>query len=166
MSSHHNVRRCQVCGETATRCGQWRYCWSCYRAAQSLIARARYAVSKAIRQGLLQPASTQYCVDCGGFAFGYEHRDYERPLEVDPICRTCNHKRGSAKQLSPGFRVASPSLVDRTRTQQRPGAIDDIERDPHYKDGRDGEQRYEEDSAHTVSLFFCPLRSTLANPKD
>lgn len=37
------------------------------------------------------------CVDCGGIARHYEHRDYTRPLEVEPVCPSCNYKRGPAR---------------------------------------------------------------------
>lgn len=37
------------------------------------------------------------CVDCGAVATQYEHRNYGRPLDVEPVCRTCNVRRGPAK---------------------------------------------------------------------
>lgn len=37
------------------------------------------------------------CVDCGGIAEQYDHRDYGRPLDVEPVCRACNVRRGAAK---------------------------------------------------------------------
>ena len=37
------------------------------------------------------------CVDCGNEATCWEHRDYSRPLDVDPICQSCNVRRGPAK---------------------------------------------------------------------
>ena len=37
------------------------------------------------------------CVDCAGVATEYDHRDYARPLDVEPVCRSCNHKRGKAE---------------------------------------------------------------------
>lgn len=63
---------------------------------------AQSLVRKAVISGALPPANRLYCVDCGGFAFGYEHRDYTAPLDVQPICRPCNHKRGQAYPLTPG----------------------------------------------------------------
>lgn len=41
------------------------------------------------------------CADCGGVATEYEHRDYARPYDVDPICRSCNLRRGSAAVPQP-----------------------------------------------------------------
>lgn len=62
----------------------------------SLKSKAHVAVAGAIRKGLLQPARNFACVDCGGPAIEYEHRDYTKPLEVQPICRRCNLRRGPA----------------------------------------------------------------------
>lgn len=36
------------------------------------------------------------CVDCSGAAVEYDHRDYRQPLAVEPVCRSCNLKRGPA----------------------------------------------------------------------
>jgi hypothetical protein len=41
------------------------------------------------------------CVDCGGVALEYDHRDYGRPVEVEPVCRSCNKRRGRAKWPQP-----------------------------------------------------------------
>lgn len=60
----------------------------------------RYAmqmVSAAKSRGIL-PAldGTIACNDCGQPATKYEHRDYARPLDVEPVCGSCNAKRGTA----------------------------------------------------------------------
>lgn len=34
------------------------------------------------------------CVDCGKPAQVYDHRDYNQPIKVDPVCQKCNLKRG------------------------------------------------------------------------
>ena len=54
-------------------------------------------VRKAIIKGKLPFPHELVCADCGVKAFGYDHRDYLRPLEVDPVCRRCNAARGPAK---------------------------------------------------------------------
>lgn len=36
------------------------------------------------------------CADCGAPAKGYDRRDYFEPLKVEPVCHTCNLRRGSA----------------------------------------------------------------------
>ena len=53
-------------------------------------------VARAISKGLLPAASSHYCVDCGKPALHYDHRDYSRPLDVEPVCRSCNVMRGPA----------------------------------------------------------------------
>ena len=30
------------------------------------------------------------CVDCGRAAEEYDHRDYKKPMEVEPVCKACN----------------------------------------------------------------------------
>lgn len=61
--------------------------------------KAHSIVRAAIKHGLLPQLKTgRYaCVDCGASAAEYDHRDYSRPLDVQPVCRSCNKKRGTAK---------------------------------------------------------------------
>jgi hypothetical protein len=54
------------------------------------------AVSKAVLRGELPPVKTLACTDCGAPARDYDHRDYSKPLAVEPTCRSCNLKRGPA----------------------------------------------------------------------
>lgn len=53
-------------------------------------------VSRAIRDGVLVHPSKLHCVDCGKQACEYDHRDYNKPLQVEPVCRSCNLNRGPA----------------------------------------------------------------------
>lgn len=64
------------------------------RGDEILRGRARAAVMNAVRSGRMQPALGMQCVDCGEMATGYDHRDYRKPLDVQPVCRYCNTKRG------------------------------------------------------------------------
>lgn len=57
---------------------------------------ARRLINKMIRKGLLQPAIEFACVDCGKPAQVWEHRDYNKPLDVVPVCKPCNAMRGEA----------------------------------------------------------------------
>jgi len=57
---------------------------------------AHNAVGAAIRRGELTHPSKLPCADCRGAAVEYDHRDYNRPLEVEPVCRRCNLRRGPA----------------------------------------------------------------------
>jgi hypothetical protein len=54
------------------------------------------AVYRARKDGLLRPPGDFACQDCGKQAEVYDHRDYNRPLDVAPVCRSCNVMRGSA----------------------------------------------------------------------
>lgn len=58
---------------------------------------AHRMVAAAVRFGYLTPISECTCVDCGAPAVDYDHRDYGKPLDVDPVCRACNIRRGPAK---------------------------------------------------------------------
>lgn len=53
------------------------------------------AVELAKAQGFLHQLDGSIpCVDCGRPAKVYDHRDYSRPLDVEPVCKGCNKKRG------------------------------------------------------------------------
>lgn len=56
---------------------------------------AASAVAKAKQEGGLSPP-TGMCTDCDQPAAMYDHRDYNRPLDVDPVCKGCNVRRKSA----------------------------------------------------------------------
>lgn len=56
-------------------------------------------VAKARRTGALKPPAEFDCVDCGREAECYDHRDYAKPLDVEPVCRSCNVIRGPAKPV-------------------------------------------------------------------
>lgn len=61
---------------------------------------AMHLVNLALRRGLLKKPTLLRCVDCGEKAACYEHRDYNKPLDVVPVCQRCNCKRGSAKKAT------------------------------------------------------------------
>lgn len=68
--------------------------------AQKHASGARLAsllLGRAIRAGEMHPAKAFKCFDCGNPAECYDHRDYDKPLVVDPVCVGCNARRGSAK---------------------------------------------------------------------
>jgi hypothetical protein len=61
-------------------------------------SQAHYIVAKAIRKGELAPLDgTIACMDCGEPATAYDHRDYAYPLNVEPVCHSCNLKRGKGE---------------------------------------------------------------------
>lgn len=67
-----------------------------------LQALASSKVQNAIAHGLLPrvrrsgESAPVRCVDCGLKAQHYDHRDYLEPLVVEPVCGSCNHRRGFA----------------------------------------------------------------------
>jgi hypothetical protein len=67
----------------------WQYCIDAR-------ASARKAVRAARNRGELPSLRQQEiaCVDCGKRATIWEHRDYTRPLDVQPVCIGCNTRRG------------------------------------------------------------------------
>jgi len=73
-------------------------------------SRAYNMVSVAVRKGDLPHISTQKCVDCGAKAQHYDHRDYSKPLDVEPTCQKCNIKRGKAKPAKDGQIIANFQL--------------------------------------------------------
>ena len=50
-------------------------------------------------KNLLESASKKKCVDCGNNANHWEHRNYSRPLLIEPVCQSCNIKRGKTEEL-------------------------------------------------------------------
>lgn len=62
---------------------------------------ARQILTAAISKGFFAPAYEHDCVDCGDPATDYDHRDYNKPLEVEPVCHACNMKRGKGVAFAP-----------------------------------------------------------------
>ena len=88
---------CQHCGETRQRFSKSKYCLSCNWAKRHPLAgTASNLVSCAVQRGDLPRVDTLICTDCDKQATDYDHRDYNKPLEVDPVCRGCNGRRGPA----------------------------------------------------------------------
>lgn len=88
---------CCYCKEKLSRMPQSRFCWPCHEKRNPYVWRAIIAVRKAVRSGKLAPVAGKLCVDCGAPARDYDHRDYAKPIDVEPVCRSCNHRRGPAK---------------------------------------------------------------------
>jgi hypothetical protein len=75
-----------------------RFCFPCVngKSKRTGATNARNAVQKAVRKGVLAPAKTLLCIDCNAMADRYDHRNYNKPLDVVPVCRKCNARRGAA----------------------------------------------------------------------
>lgn len=58
---------------------------------------ARCMVNAAVKRGIIPSLKVGdvACVDCGGVADRYDHRNYARPLDVEPVCAACNQLRGA-----------------------------------------------------------------------
>lgn len=94
---------CHCCGKlVATRLGHRRICRDCITAGYYQAAyKARMIAYRATVSGLIPRAKTQTCVDCGKPACDNDHRDYDEPLKVEPVCRSCNLLRGPGKWARP-----------------------------------------------------------------
>jgi hypothetical protein len=104
---------CSSCG--APRKGPSRLCTAClesgnyihsFFAVDALLGRvaAGKMALKAVKAGTLPSPTLCRCVDCGNAASLYEHRDYNKPLDVVPACRACNTRRGPAIPLRGSIR--------------------------------------------------------------
>lgn len=90
---------CKWCGATTRlTCRLCRECFNILEAFRKVRAKASHLVNGAVRAGKLPKPALADCVDCGVQAEVYEHRDYDFPLDVVPVCHGCNMRRGSAKQ--------------------------------------------------------------------
>lgn len=59
----------------------------------------------AVREGKIKQLSKHEikCVDCGEKATEWDHRDYRKPLDVEPVCRKCNNHRGPGLPWPEGY---------------------------------------------------------------
>lgn len=91
---------CAYCSRPMPELKGWNscYCPTCKPIARMLGQSAHMKVYRAVATQQLPPARSLTCTDCCGKpAHYYEHRDYDKPLDVVPICQRCNMKRGPAK---------------------------------------------------------------------
>lgn len=64
---------------------------------RTLGQRAGVLVKNEIKYGRIPKLDgTIKCVDCGEIATCYDHRNYYKPLDVEPVCKSCNNLRGPA----------------------------------------------------------------------
>jgi len=99
------IGACTYCERESilTFAGKW--CRACSakinREADAVKGRPHYEVYKAKKAGTLPALDGSIaCVDCGRPASCYDHRDYSKPLDVSPVCRGCNVRRGMATQTA------------------------------------------------------------------
>lgn len=62
------------------------------------LSQAKGKVNYAIKKGILKSLRKNIipCSYCGYRARYYEHRDYNKPLDVMPVCASCNQNLGNA----------------------------------------------------------------------
>lgn len=88
---------CIACGAKAQRAkSNFVFCLPCGHQHDRDAIKAACAVRKHIRSGAIKRAAEHICTDCGKQATEYDHRDYLKPVDVQPVCRSCNHLRGPA----------------------------------------------------------------------
>ncbi len=107
---------CKVCGNVELVIGGTKnfFCVSCKPAGHYTLTaqyQAHLAVAKARKDGTLASPSSKICADCGSQASQYDHRDYSKPLDVVPVCKRCNSRRGPAigSPAKKATHAASPS---------------------------------------------------------
>lgn len=98
------ARTCHDCGFEFVRHGGGSAlrCWTCWRARERIGGNAIYQVRLAVLAGKLPDLRSEVvpCSDCGARANRYDHRNYSRPLDVEPVCHPCNLRRGPAARLT------------------------------------------------------------------
>lgn len=97
-------RDCIECGRDITndawnakRCKPCRYLIATgQRNGMTPQAASARIVTVAVQGGILPNLNhiKTKCCDCNDRATCYDHRDYMKPLDVDPVCNRCNINRG------------------------------------------------------------------------
>lgn len=92
---------CVKCKDAARRRSRFYplFCVDCIAEIRKIdreqrIGDAQQIVTWEIWEGRLPKASTLLCVDCGKKAHDWDHRDYNKPLDLEPVCAKCNQARG------------------------------------------------------------------------
>jgi len=94
ISRHHYHRKyCWDCAAKRNRASSGRYVKASVK--QKTHNTIRNITRAAVKKGVLPHPRTLACLDCGNPAECYDHRDYNKPLAVDPVCRRCNNFRGA-----------------------------------------------------------------------
>lgn len=89
------VNRCRHCNQYFSPTANQHYCQPCMQHRWPFVSKANSVVSRAVAKGSLPPVQWRFCYDCGDRAQVYDHRDYTKPLDVEPVCRACNVFRGA-----------------------------------------------------------------------
>lgn len=103
---------CLSCARAEPRQSNAVFCFECAIQRTVEQSRAIGAVSRAVARNEMAPASELACTDCGEPAAAYDHRDYTRQLDVEPVCASCNVARGPALDSQMRDMPGSLSLID------------------------------------------------------
>lgn len=71
-----------------------KHCYVCEGLFASVIASAHLKIKKLIESGSMESPKGKSCVDCGAPAVCHDLRNYSKPIEAVPVCRSCNTLRG------------------------------------------------------------------------
>lgn len=95
-------KKCHICDAKITEISR-KHLSYCSNGCGTILSEARAiigsVVSRMISSNEIPKASALKCVDCGKDAFDYDHRYYQEPANVVPVCRSCNIKRGPANDV-------------------------------------------------------------------
>lgn len=91
------IKRCIYCGLESALGYTAKMCKTCRPFVGKAAGAAIAKTNAAIKRGQLPNPNTLKCQDCNGPAHLYDHRDYDQPLLVEPVCRSCNCYRGPSK---------------------------------------------------------------------
>lgn len=90
---------------------------------------ARLLTNYAVRLGFLVPPNELICKDCGCQASEYDHRDYNKPLDVDPVCGPCNTKRGKGEIFAPILSKKATEKIKKEKLHAEQNACSQMEKD-------------------------------------
>jgi len=88
------MKLCAICKKRPTRTKMAKFCEECFCGSRP--SKVSSVVERAVREGRLKPVRDCICVDCGAPARHYDHRDYNKPDVVEPVCKRCNANRPPA----------------------------------------------------------------------
>ena len=99
-----NEKTCLRCGAKFMGTSNRKVCINCSASIERRREDSRKSTYRAVwrarMDGLIPPLTGRLCVDCGAPATRYDHRDYGKPLDVEPVCHGCNIRRGPAIDAS------------------------------------------------------------------
>ena len=98
-SKRKHPKTCFYCGQSiaAHLNPRTRMCDPCKAARLPYTEMARALVEFHVDTNRIPRPDSMPCHDCGFMAEFYEHRNYNKPLHIAPICRSCNAVRGLAE---------------------------------------------------------------------